>query len=152
MLNYAESFQRSVRNELRAELQSGALLMSDGVWDLHTALISCILINFHYGCGARRCSLCVSLADEQTAVLAFAVGCAGVVRCRRCAAAAVVDRRVSSCGSFQVRFGSSGRSWTQVSFSRSGNDELKRPAFALLIGFVDLWSSWELLLVNVIVY
>lgn len=84
MLNYAESFQRSVRNELLAELQSGALLMSDGVRDLHTALISCILINFHYGCCASSCSLCVSLATEQTTFLGSAGRSAGAVRCRRC--------------------------------------------------------------------
>lgn len=77
MLNYAESFQRSVRNELLAELQSGALLMSDGVRDLHTALISCILINFHYGCCASSCSLCASLATEQTTFLGSAGRSAG---------------------------------------------------------------------------
>lgn len=82
MLNYAESFQRSVRNELLAELQSGALLMSDGVRDLHTALISCILINVHYGCGASSCSLCVLLATEQTTFLGSVGRSAGAVRAR----------------------------------------------------------------------
>lgn len=137
MLNYAESFQRSARNESLAELQSGARLMSDGERDLHTALISCILINSRYGCGASSGSLCVSLARRAS------VPARGAVRCRSAAPfrtqVSFQDSDINEHTESETR---SHRESSQRSGQNQGWKFIKHEANSDLIGSVEL-SSWK---------